>query len=123
MTRMIIGRDTGSLINHVMSGDQNDIPVVGMGATVLSWTDRHAGTIIETSENRFVVQRDKSILSEKDSIFGPQNYTYEPDPEGNTWTFKRVSRGRAKGTWREGGRIDGLGVLINHRESYSDPSF
>ena len=44
---MKLGTQTGSLTNHIYSraviGQPN--PEIGMGATVLCWTDRHAATI------------------------------------------------------------------------------
>mgnify|MGYP001576962564 CR=1 FL=1 len=38
------GTQTGSLINHLMSGSKGAEPEVGMGATILGWSDRHPAT-------------------------------------------------------------------------------
>ena len=122
-TAMIAGEQTGSLMNHVMSSAQAPDPQVGMGATVLCWTDRHAGTIIEVTANAFVVRRDKAIRTDPHGMSDSQDYRYEADPNGSLYMFKRVARGKAKGAWRERGMKDGNGVLIGHRDAYHDYSF
>ena len=123
MTHMIAGEETGSLINHIMSGSQQPEPQVGMGATVLHWTDRTAGTIIEVGEKHFVVQADKAIRTDGNGMSDAQSYRYEPNENGIRYTFKRVTRGKAKGAWREGGSYSGYAVLIGHRDHYHDYSF
>lgn len=58
---MKLGTDTGSLTNYLLSGTNGQPkPVVGMGATILSWTDRHPATIVEVSKDYKVIaiQRD-----------------------------------------------------------------
>ena len=44
---MNLGTETGSVMNHLMSRMVRGEPAprVGMGATLLSWTDRHAATV------------------------------------------------------------------------------
>ncbi len=54
---MKLGTQTGSMTNHLMSNVKSMEPMVGMGATVLMWTDRHACTIIEVNINRFKLAR------------------------------------------------------------------
>lgn len=49
-TGLKIGTQTGSVINWMMSANAT-LPVVGKGATVLSWTDRHAYEVVEVSED------------------------------------------------------------------------
>ena len=48
---MNIGSQTGSLINHLYSRMtiNEPEPTVGMGVTMLGWTDREAGTIVEVN--------------------------------------------------------------------------
>ena len=43
--------ETGSLINEIYSGMQSADVEIGMGATVLSFTDRHAATVVSISNN------------------------------------------------------------------------
>ena len=120
---MHAGTQTGSLFNHLMSGAKTDAPAVGMGATVLCWTDRKAGTIIAVEDDgSFTVQIDTAT-----PLFtGPtdsQSYSYAPNPNGPVYRFCAVKRGKQAGAIREGGRKDGNGVLVGHRDHYFDFSF
>jgi hypothetical protein len=120
---MKIGTETGSLINHVMSASTSGIPEVGMGATILSWSDRTAGTIIAASDREFVVQVDTAKRTDNRGMSDCQSYEYSPNPDGITYAFKRVARGHAKGEWRMNGRKDGRSVIIGYRNQYFDFSF
>lgn len=44
--KMKLGRETGSLINHLLSHSKEPAPAVGMGATILGWSDRHPATVV-----------------------------------------------------------------------------
>lgn len=120
---MIVGSQTGSLMNHIMSGAKVEEPQVGMGATILCWTDRHAGTIIEVTGKQFIMQNDKAIRTDSNGMSDNQAYRYEPNPAGVLTTFRQVTRGRAKGQWRERGVTTSSRVLIGHRQAYYDFSF
>lgn len=112
------GTETGSLINHVLSYDTQEAPEVGMGATILKWTDRQACTIIKVSKARITVQYDKVTRLDK-GMSDSQQYTYEPDPSGPTRVFAKTKRG-----WRElGGRGMGNQLLVGRRDHYHDFSF
>jgi len=125
-----LGTETGSLINHLYSRSaQIDEIAVGVGATILSWSDRRAGTIIEVGANKageiteFCVQIDKATRTDTNGMSDAQTYSYEADPNGCTYRIKRVTRGKAKGQWRVGGTKDGQGVLIGKRDKHFDYSF
>lgn len=120
---MNLGTQTGSLMNHVMSHGTAIEPQVGMGVTMLCWTDRYAGTIIEVTKNGFVMQRDKAIRTDNNGMSTSQSYRYEPNPDGCQVLFRRVARGKAKGQWRERGITTGNGVLMGHRQAHHDYSF
>jgi hypothetical protein len=47
MSYMKLGTHTGSLTNHIYSRAVPITPEVGMGCTLLSWSDRHPATIID----------------------------------------------------------------------------
>jgi hypothetical protein len=116
--------ETGSLVNLIYSSAAGTpAPEVGMGATVLMWTDRKAGTITEVTADSFTVRLDTATRTDGNGMSECQDYTYAPNPDGATYRFKRVARGKAKGAWRENGRKDGIGVLIGKREQYFDFSF
>lgn len=129
---MKLGTQTASLCNHIMSREVigQPAPVVGMGATVLSWTDRHAATIIEVRDyGVIVVQRDDAKRVDRNGMSESQTYDYAPNPNGPTYIFKR-DRG---GAWREcevnerTGRVNmlksGYGLKIGVRDTYHDFSF
>lgn len=84
---------------------------VGEGATVLLWSDRHAGTIVKVTPKTIQIRRDKAVLDPnwKPEIIpggfaghcvnqADQSYTYELDPDGCVyrfvWSDKHQSYGR-----------------------------
>jgi|GEM_PF-668320 len=73
---------------------------VGDGATVIMWSDRHAGTIVKVTKSTITIQRDKATLApdfKPEFILGgfsahctnqgKQSYTYEPDERGTLTTI------------------------------------
>lgn len=124
---MIAGKDTGSLVNHLYSRSAPRTPrtpVVGEGATILGWTDRHAGTVIEVrADGSFTVQEDTVQRVDSNGMSEMQTYEYTPNPAGLTHDFAPVKRGKAKGQLRERGSKDGNGVVLGRRDHYHDFSF
>ena len=126
---MHFGTETGSLINHLSSRIVGAVPEVGMGATVLLWSDRKAGTVIAVYRDKageisgYDVQQDKATRTDDRSVFGNQEYAYAPDPEGRVFEIRRVVRGKAKGQFREDGRKDGHCVRLGVRDEFYDYSF
>jgi hypothetical protein len=129
-----LGAETGNVVNHLYSRmviGQPD-PVIGMGATLLHWSDRTPATItnvftvgksviIETREDNY--QRiDSNGMSEE------QDYEFTPNENGSIRFFRRdadgswsaVKRNTTTGRWNKHG---GAGVLIGVRERYYDYSF
>lgn len=118
-TDMKLGSETGSLVNHVMSESNPDKPEVGMGATILMWTDRAAGTIIEVSKSgkTIKVQRDHAKrIDDLGMTDSGQKYEFSRNPNGSIYTFRFGKRG-----WRGTGGSPGL--LIGHRSEHYDFSF
>lgn len=113
---MKLGTETGSLVNHLFSGPQPIVPEVGMGCTMLSWTDRYAGTIIKVTPCTITVQRDKTTRIDNNGLSELQEYRYERDPDGTTYIFRKTKKG-----WRCSGH--GMGLLIGERREYYDHSF
>ena len=128
-----LGTETGSLTNHLMSRMTIGAPepVVGMGATLLSWTDRNAATVVEVwkqGASEFIaLTDDDATLVGGSCMSESQTYEYTPRPEGYRTTFRR----RPGGTWEavrksDSGRwvkAEGPGLLLGRRETYRDPSF
>jgi hypothetical protein len=114
---MRFGSATGSLVNHVQSSFQQPEPVVGMGCTILGWTDRVAGTVIQVGKGWINVQEDRFELVEGNYFSESQHYRFSPNPHGYVQTFRR----KKDGSWRIG--RDGKGLLLGKREKYRDPHF
>lgn len=113
---MKAGTETGSLINHIMSGGQQGAPKVGDGATILHWTDRTAGTVIKVSRSgkTFIVQEDTATRVDDRGMSECQTYEYTPNPNGRTWVCRLTKRGYKSG---------GCGVRLGARDRYHDYSF
>lgn len=128
--KLAAGTETGSLMNHLMSGNTAQIAYPGMGCTILHWTDRTAATVVECNGPDFVtVQDDIATRADKNGMSDAQSYTYSRNPNGPKRHFKRDR----KGAWRpahqnEAGRwvFDGDGgnhLLLGERRHYHDFGF
>ena len=134
---MKLGTQTGSLINHIMSTAKARTPEIGEGATILCWSDRHAGTVtaVETASGGQVViitvQEDIATRVDKNGMSDCQEYTYERDENGRTWNFRLDARMASPkwvevyrsttGRWNKIGA--GNGLAIGHRDRHHDYSF
>lgn len=135
---MKLGTQTGSVINHLHSraviGEPT--PVVGMGVTILGWTDRHAGTIYSVTEitskaYQYVIEVgiDDAKVVAGSSHDGSAQYEFTQRPDRPRSTYRK---NRKTGFWEgaainaETGRLvksGGKGLRIGEREEYRDPSF
>ena len=114
---------TNSLVNLLMSGPAATVPTVGMGATELCWTDRHAGTIVEVSKSGKTLYwvQDNAKRIDTNGMSESQEYEYAPNPTGHRQKFTL----RANGRWVRAGEPakNGTKLAIGRRESYHDFSF
>src|SRR4051812_8625416 len=103
---MSLLKPTNNLISNIMANSRQKTPAVGMGATMLMFSDRHAGTIVEvlTSKagvvNAFVWQRDNAKRTDNLGMTDSgQQYEFTPNPEAS----------KVKVTLRKNGRwvVDG----------------
>ena len=127
---MKLGTETGSMTNHLysrMTKGQPE-PTVGMGATILMWTDRKAGTVVDVMDNIIAVQEDTAKRVDDNGMSESQEYEYTPNPDApNTW-FRREKAGnwvevfvnRKTNRWNKGG---GRGLRLGERRQYRDFSF
>ncbi len=129
---MKLGSQTGSLTNHLYSRMTigQPVPTVGMGATILSWTDRHAGTIVEVIKNGqyIAVIEDDAKRIDKNGMSEMQEYEYTARLDGHKQWFKQEKDGRWVGVSRNPDtrrfKKNGVGGLrIGVRDSYHDYSF
>jgi len=127
---MKLGTQTGSLVNHLYSRMtlNEPEPTVGMGVTMLSWSDRHAGTIVEVNmKKRYIaITEDDATRIDNNGISESQQYEYTTRLDGHI-TYYRKDR---SGEWRkcyynENKRlVFGCGGLIlGERDKYYDFTF
>lgn len=128
---MKIGSQTGSIVNHIHSraviGQPE--PIVGMGATVMGWTDRYPATVIAWDGKIVTVQEDHAKRVDNNGMSEMQDYEYTRNDQGSVHMFKR----EASGMWCEvrrnhaTGRMNkvqgGKGFRIGTRDKYHDYSF
>ena len=131
-----LGSGTGSFTNHLDSRSVRGEPepYVGMGATTLHWSDRHACTIHKVEVIRGVtyvtVTHDNTTRIDKNGMSESQEYEYTPNPEGQAYVFKKHPK---TGFWKlcvfnaETKRYNqlthGCGLKIGVRDEYYDYSF
>lgn len=118
---MKLGTETGSLINHVMSRSGDARPKVGMGCTILGWTDRHPGTIVEVSKSgkRIGVRGDLARRTDNNGPSENQTYEFSPNPAASTRYYSLRKTGR----WVLVGQTSGPQLAIGYRDKYYDYSF
>lgn len=97
-------------------------PVVGMGATILMYTDRHPATVVEVvNVRKIIIQEDKATRIDENGMSDSQTYTYEPDATSPRRTFTL----RKNGYWIEEGdnMKNGQHIALGHRRKYYDFGF
>ena len=112
----------GSLMNRLMEGSGQPEVFVGMGATILAYSDRYAGTVISINKDKSIsVQEDNSERVDDNGMSDCQEYSYWPRPNGQVWTFSK----RKDGRWREKGvkQSNSNGLRLGVRDKHYDFSF
>jgi len=124
-------QEIGSIVNHVYSQSKS-FPEVGEGATMGSWSDRYAATVVEVFEKGVYtyagVQEDFSKIVSDGGIHGIQAYEYTPNPDAfiDFWRSKdgtkweRCVQNAETGRWVK--RSYGS-IYFGRRDSYYDPHF
>jgi len=125
---MKLGKETGSLINHLMGNSLQPDPFVGQGATFLSWTDRYPGTVVSWDGKRVGVQEDKYVRVDGNGMSESQEYTFTPNTEATIRYFQKNKNGDWKAVvfneeTKRWNKVSCGGLHIGHRERYYDFSF
>lgn len=109
----------GSVLNEILDRCEGQEPKVGMGATVLMWSDREPYTIIKVSKSKKTIwlQRDDAVRTDKKGMSEDQTYEYTPNPNGSIIRARKT----VKGKWKVIGTKST--VLVGKREKYRDPTF
>ena len=110
-------------------------PAVGMGVTMTSYSDRHAGTIIKVEKvgkgTVLTVQADNAKRVDTNDMSESQSYEYTPNPNGSIHYYKQSSPNTR---WHhmyikpETGKLNRFafstgGLFIGERDEYYDFSF
>lgn len=123
-----LGQQTASVTNWAMSGHAGQpAPEVGMGATILHWTDRTACTVVAFDGKTLTVQEDSATRTDGNGMSDAQSYAYERNPAGATREYRQDRRGQ----WRpigtsERGRVvftGGPNLRLGDRSQYHDFGF
>lgn len=132
---MKLGTHTGSLMNHLHSRGTigQPTPTVGMGATILGWTDRYPATItaVETYGKATIItiQEDHAMVVAGSTQDGSAEYEYRPNSIGSQSKWRSIG---PDGAWqsvyfneetKRWKRTGERGLRIGEREAYRDPSF
>jgi hypothetical protein len=135
---MRLGSGTGSLVNHIYSRSTPVEPEVGMGATRLSWTDRHPATVTEVFKKGkykyFTIREDLWEIEEgfvrREYIGGegvPYRFFPSKEGEGRETTYRIKESGyECVFLNPDTGRFLNMntgGVIVGRREKYHDPHF
>lgn len=118
---VLIVTQYGSLVNLLKDRTRSEVPVVGMGCTILGWSDRYPGTVVKVgaSGKTIWIQRDEARRTDKNGPYTEnQSYIFIRQPEA---LLERASL-RGDGRWRMSGR-DGSTVILGRRSAYRDPTF
>jgi hypothetical protein len=99
----------------------NEIPQIGMGATIAIGTDAYPATIVAIKGKKVLVQMDEYRRTDKNGISEDQKYEYYPNPNAPTKTFTLRKNGRFV---IEGDSMNSsVRMYIGSRRAYQDPSF
>lgn len=128
---MKLGKETGSVINHISSRHSVLNPEIGMGVTFLSWTDRHPGTIVEIFKKGayeyIVCQADNYERTDDNGMSEMQSYKYTPNPDAHKVYYRRRNPQECYFgcSLNENGRFikNSNRLAVGYRERYYDFSF
>jgi len=113
---------TNSLVNNIYANSKHPAPEIGMGCTILGWTDRHAATIIEIEKDgkRIGIRQDIAARVDKNGMSESQDYEYSP---GNGavryYTLRKNGRYVHEGEALKNGET----IAVGFRREYYDFCF
>lgn len=115
--------EIGSSINYILGNSNFIKPEVGMPVTILYWSDRKPGTIINVSKSgkRVDVQFDDYMIIKGSEHDGSAEYEFMQNSENEIVSFSL----RKNGSWtkKNNATRSGLRLCLGRRERYYDPNF
>ncbi len=123
---MKLGKDTGSVMNHLMSRS-NQEPAVGKGATILHWSDRSAYFVDSVSKDgkKVVIERAKAVRTDNHGMSDSQMYEYVRDPKAQPETiqFTYGKWRRVYTAWDGKKETEPISIKFGYMDEYYDYSF
>lgn len=122
----------GSVHNRIMENSVTKEPItIGMGATLISYSDRHAATVVGIEQKGkttiIKVQQDHAKRIDKNGMSESQNYVFTPNKEAYVHIFKKTGDKpfvECRANEKTGRLVKcGGGILLGHRDEYYDFSF
>lgn len=103
-----------------MKNEKQIVPEIGMGATIVMWSDRHAGTIVKITESlkTIWIQKDKATRIDDNGASDNQAYSYGKDIEG----IVLKATLRKNGTYKTIGE-SGNQIALDSRSEFFDYAF
>jgi hypothetical protein len=115
----------GSLQNMMAVNAVCPAPEVGMGCTIIGWTDRHAATIFKVGRTAngqpaVWVQEDNAVRTDSNGMSDAQAYRYERNPNGakRCYTLRKDGKYHAMGD-----TLRSPALLVGARMHYYDYGF
>lgn len=119
----------GSMTNMLSDGVATFDPEVGMGATILLWSDREPATIVQVDHfstgprkgkvKAVWVTNDIATRTDRNGMSERQTYAFTTNPDAGAVQFTKRSDGRFK----EAGSDSAVSLRIGSRDKYHDYSF
>ena len=127
---MRLGTETNSVTNHLYSRMTRGAPEpeVGMGATILYWSDRKAATVTGWDGKVIEVQYDNAKRVDSNGMSEAQEYEFTPNHGGGVLAFRRTKDGSWKQVvWNPATKrwnlVGSAGLIVGKRDHYHDFSF
>lgn len=103
-------------------------PVVGMGATITCYTDRHAATVKSWDGKILVVTRDQVKRVDDNGMSESQTYEYTTNFDEVEYHHRRAKNGRWERVYfnnetKRWKKVGSGGLILGFRSEYYDFSF
>jgi hypothetical protein len=108
----------GNIVNRIQEDAGNVKPEIGMGCTLIWWSDREAGTITKVSPSGKTIefQIDTATRIDSNGMSDSQSYAFAPNPKSAVYTARMRKNGQFK---TKAGQV----VKIGYRSKYHDFGF
>ena len=116
--KLKLGTQTGSFFNYLMGNNQS-VPKVGEGATILYWSDRDAYEVLNTSLDgkRVLIDKYREKRTDNLGMSDHQEYAYDELIGAPQWIVYKYNSWRYENT---GGKLN---IIFGVKQQYYDFSF